>query len=168
MTKMTRTQRLDDVISIGTRRETLPHARVGSLVAVDPDGVPMVDYQGNTSGPLPAVVAVPLDREALAAAATAHAEAVLLFDGGDPLKPILVGLVKSAAPKPAPRTTKQAIDVKIDGKSMLFDAQEEIVLRCGNASITLRKDGKVAIRGVFVESHATGTNRIKGASVKVN
>jgi len=167
MTKMTRTQRLDDVISIGTRRETLPHARVGCLVAVDPDGVPLVDYQGNTSGPLPAVVAVPLDQEALAAAA-AHSEAVLLFDGGDPLKPILVGLVKSAAPNPAPRTPKQALDVKIDGKSMSFDAQEEIVLRCGDASITLRKNGKVAIRGVFVESHATGTNRIKGASVKVN
>jgi uncharacterized protein (DUF2345 family) len=79
-----------------------------------------------------------------------------------------VGLVKPAVPKSAPRAPSQALDVKIDGKSVSFDAQEEIVLRCGNASITLSKNGKVVIRGAFVESHATGTNRIKGASVKVN
>jgi len=81
MASKTKTQRIDDVISIGTRRETVPHARVGRLVAVDPHGVALVDYQGNPSGPLPAVVAVPLDREGLRAAATSHAQAVLLFDG---------------------------------------------------------------------------------------
>ena len=166
MASKTKTQRIDDVISIGTRRETVPHARVGRLVAVDPHGVALVDYQGNPSGPLPAVVAVTLDREGLRAAATSHAQAVLLFDGGDPLKPILVGLVKSAGPEP--RTPIQALDVKIDGKSVSFEAREEIVLRCGKASITLLKNGKLVIRGAFVESHATGTNRIKGASVKVN
>jgi hypothetical protein len=166
MSKTTKNQQIDDVISIGTRRDPLPHARVGRLVKLDGDGVPLVDYQGNTSGPLPAVLAVPLDRDGLQAAATAHAEAVLLFDGGDPLKPILVGLVQSTVPiSPAPG---KGLDVKIDGKSVSFEAREEITLRCGNASITLRKNGKVAIHGAFVESHATGTNRIKGASVKVN
>jgi hypothetical protein len=166
MTSKTRTQRIDDVIPIGTRRETVPHARIGRLVAVDAHGIALVDYQGNTSGPLPAVVAVPLDREGLRAAAKSQAQAVLLFDGGDPLKPILVGLVKSAGSEP--RTPIQALDVKIDGKSVSFEAREEIVLRCGKASITLLKNGKLVIRGAFVESHATGTNRIKGASVKVN
>ena len=72
MASKTKTQRIDDVISIGTRRETVPHARVGRLVAVDPHGVALVDYQGNPSGPLPAVVAVPLDREGLRAAATSR------------------------------------------------------------------------------------------------
>jgi hypothetical protein len=166
MTKTTKTQRLDDVISIGTRRDPLPHARVGRLVKLDAGGVPLVDYQGNASGPLPAVLAAPLGREALQAAATAHAEAVLLFAGGDPLKPILVGLVQSIVPTSL--APSQVLDVKIDGKSVSFEAREEIVLRCGNASISLRKNGKVAIHGAFVESHATGTNRIKGASVKVN
>jgi Domain of unknown function (DUF6484) len=166
MASKTKTQRIDDVIPIGTRRETVRHARVGRLVAVDAHDIALVDYQGNTSGPLPAVVAVSLDREGLRAAAKSHAQAVLLFDGGDPLKPILVGLVKSAGPEP--RTPIQALDVKIDGKSVSFEAREEIVLRCGKASITLLKNGKLVIRGAFVESHATGTNRIKGASVKVN
>jgi hypothetical protein len=166
MSKTTKTQRIDDVISIGTRRAALSHARVGRLVKLDADGLPLVDYQGNTSGPLPAILAVPLDREGLQAAANAHAEVVLLFDGGDPLKPILLGLVQPTVPtSPAP---SQVLDVKIDGRSVSFEAREEITLRCGNASITLRKNGKVAIRGAFVESHATGTNRIKGASVKVN
>ena len=166
MSKTTKTQRIDDVISIGTRREALPHARLGRLVALDQDGVARVEYQGNAAGPLPAVLAVPLGREALEAAAAAHAEAVLLFDGGDPLKPILVGLVQTTASTSL--APSQVLDVKIDEKSMSFEARDEIVLRCGNASISLRKNGKVAIRGAFVESHATGTNRIKGASVKVN
>ena len=30
------------------------------------------------------------------------------------------------------------------------------------------RHGKITIRGAFVESHATGTNRIKDAAVKVN
>ena len=32
----------------------------------------------------------------------------------------------------------------------------------------LRRDGKIAIRGVNVETRAAGTNRLKGATVKIN
>ncbi|MCC6418741.1 MAG: hypothetical protein IT429_10940, partial [Gemmataceae bacterium] len=49
-----------------------------------------------------------------------------------------------------------------------FDAKEEIVLRCGKSSITLRKDGKVVVLGAEVVSRASGTNKIKGAAVRIN
>ena len=165
MGKTARAHRMGDVISIGTPRD-LPHARLGRLVELDPKGVTRIDYPGNSAGPLPAVLAVPLGREALQVAVATHAEVVLLFDGGDPLKPIVVGLVQpmvSGLPE-----SSQVLDVKVDGKSVSFEARDQIVLRCGDASISLHKNGKVAIRGAFVESHATGTNRIKGASVKIN
>jgi hypothetical protein len=32
----------------------------------------------------------------------------------------------------------------------------------------LRRDGKILVRGIYVETYAKGVNRIKGGSVKVN
>jgi hypothetical protein len=157
---------IDNVVSIGSRREAVPHARIGRLVDLDADGSPLVDFPGNSAGPLPAVMAVPVDYDDLRAAVSSHSEAVLLFDEGNPMKPILVGLVKPT-PRQADRPDK-AIDIRVDGRSVSLQAQEEIGLHCGDASITLRRDGKIVIRGAFVESHATGTNRIKGAAVKIN
>ena len=43
-----------------------------------------------------------------------------------------------------------------------------MVLRCGKASITLTKAGKVLIEGSYVLSRSTGVNRIKGGSVQLN
>ena len=34
--------------------------------------------------------------------------------------------------------------------------------------MTLRANGKVVIRGAYVETRARGTNRIKGGSVQIN
>ena len=58
--------------------------------------------------------------------------------------------------------------VYIDGKQLVLEAQEEIVFRCGDASISLNKNGKIAIRGKYLLSRATGVNRILGGSVQVN
>lgn len=38
----------------------------------------------------------------------------------------------------------------------------------GAASITLRRNGEVVIKGTYVETSATGTHRIKGGSVEIN
>jgi hypothetical protein len=47
-------------------------------------------------------------------------------------------------------------------------AEREIVLRCGDASITLTRAGKVIIKGRYVVSRSTGYNKIKGATVDIN
>ena len=36
------------------------------------------------------------------------------------------------------------------------------------ASITLRRNGRLVVRGAYVETRAEGVNRIKGGSVKIN
>ena len=88
-------------------------------------------------------------------------------------------LVEPVAPpeaKPAteaPRRAKvqeaaPAIEALVDGKRVVLEAQDEIVLRCGKASITLRRNGRIVIRGTYVETRAEGTNRIKGGSVQIN
>jgi len=46
--------------------------------------------------------------------------------------------------------------------------KDQLVLRCGRASITLTAAGKVLIEGAYVSSRSTGVNRIKGGSVQIN
>ncbi len=58
--------------------------------------------------------------------------------------------------------------VHVDGKRVVLEGQEEVVLRCGEASITLTRNGKVVIRGKYLLSRSSGVNRILGGSVQVN
>jgi hypothetical protein len=59
-------------------------------------------------------------------------------------------------------------EAEIDGSRLRVGAKDEVVIQCGKASITLRRNGKVIIKGTHVETHSTGTNRIKGGQVRVN
>lgn len=63
---------------------------------------------------------------------------------------------------------QESTEIKVDGKRVELEGQDEIVLRCGKASITLRRNGRIVIRGTYVESYSKGTNRIKGGSVQIN
>lgn len=92
---------------------------------------------------------------------------VLMFEQGDVHKPIVMGVLRGAtgwgeADKPA------TVDVDADGRRMVVSASEQLVLRCGKASITLTKAGKVLIDGSYVLSRSSGVNRIKGGSVQLN
>ena len=51
---------------------------------------------------------------------------------------------------------------------MLITAKDRLVLRCGKASITLTRAGKVLIEGAYVLSRSTGVNRVKGGTVQLN
>lgn len=159
--------------------DTVPHepilgSRVGWVVGIEPGLGLMVDYEGNTAGPLPALTTVPLDAKSLEQAVATRQRAVLLFENGVPTRPLLVGLVQAVSSTPlidelleahAPR---QEMEARVDGKRVVIEGQDEIVLACGKASITLRRNGKVIIKGVQLESSAAGVNRIKGGSVQIN
>lgn len=56
----------------------------------------------------------------------------------------------------------------VAGKRIVIEAQQEIELRCGDARILLTRDGIVQIRGTYVTSHASATQRIRGGSVQLN
>lgn len=59
-------------------------------------------------------------------------------------------------------------EVVVDGKRVEVEGADEVVLRCGQASITLRRNGRVVIRGTYVETRSKGVNRIRGGSVQIN
>jgi hypothetical protein len=119
--------------------------------------------------------------EAIVTATLSRARAVALRTA-DPSAPlVLVGLLRDRVVLPeadaAPQEATDEIAAEqlgaaesavIDGKRVLFEAREEIVLRCGKGSITLRKDGKIVIKGTHLLSRAQGVNRIKGGQVNIN
>jgi hypothetical protein len=60
------------------------------------------------------------------------------------------------------------VEADVDGARVRICARDEVVIQCGKASITLRRNGRVVIRGTYVETHSEGTNRIRGGQVRVN
>lgn len=128
--------------------------------------------------PRAARVASTLTAKQLADAYAAGHGAVVVFERGDPSLPIVVGLL---APAPAEEALEietegdatkgppgQPIQADVDGKRVVLSAEDEVVFQCGKASITLRRNGRVVIRGTYVETYATGTNRVKGGQVLIN
>jgi hypothetical protein len=92
---------------------------------------------------------------------------VLMFEQGDVSRPIVMGVLRGAEGWPMPDQPGQ-VDVDADGQRLVVSAKEQLVLRCGKASITLTKAGKVLIEGSYVLSRSTGVNRVKGGSVQLN
>jgi hypothetical protein len=159
--------------SIEERQPARRGPRFGWISGVDAQGVLRVDFPGNPAGPLPAHSLVPLGSKELEDAISRRRGAFLHFEEDDLARPVLVGLNQPVSPSPLLEALLEGggeldLDARVDGRRVVLEGREEVVLKCGEASITLRRTGKVLIRGVQVETHAAGTNRIKGASVKVN
>ncbi len=155
-------------------QERIVEPRVGWVVSVGEGGVLMVDYAGNVHGPLPARTTLTLEPEAATRAARDRQGAVLLFENGDSSLPLVVGLLQ--VPSPTPLTDaileRSLEDVpreaRVDGQQVVIEGREEIVLRCGKASLTLRRNGQVLLRGVNIRNEAEQVQRIKGGKVQIN
>src|SRR5262249_60935775 len=75
-------------------------ARVGCLRHLDSEGQPVVDFEGCPFGLIRARLALPgVDLEQLA---DVQAGVVLVFEHGDPLRPIIVGVLQDVMPPPPP------------------------------------------------------------------
>jgi Domain of unknown function (DUF6484) len=143
--------------------------RLGLIVAVNDDHRVLVEYPG-CAGPTVARLAVVADRSRLQRAIDLHEVALLTFENGDSFRPLVLALI----PQPIPSVTApsaeryEVVKVDVDGRRVRIEGQDEIVFQCGKASVTLRRNGKVVIRGTHVETVSEGTNRIKGGQVRIN
>lgn len=93
---------------------------------------------------------------------------VVLFDQGDVRRPIVVGVVIDLTNRIAEADAADSVTVQADDNRLVLSAEREIILKCGAASITLTRAGKVLIQGEYVSTRAAGVNRIKGGSVQIN
>lgn len=85
---------------------------------------------------------------------------LLHFEQGDPLRPIVVGLVQERV------STSDTL--VLDLERLVLQGHAEVQLRCGDASVTMRADGRVVVKGTELVSRASATNKIRGASVQIN
>jgi len=56
----------------------------------------------------------------------------------------------------------------VDDDRLVIEAKREIVIRCGESSITLTRSGKILIRGRHIVSRSSGANLIRGATIEMN
>lgn len=94
-------------------------------------------------------------------------QVVLMFEEADLARPIIMGVLREGDGWPLAEQPGQ-VEVEADGERMIVSAREQLVLRCGKASITLTREGKVLIQGSYLLSRSSGVNRIKGGSVQLN
>ncbi|OBQ74263.1 DUF6484 domain-containing protein [Mesorhizobium erdmanii] len=129
---------------------------IGIFLGFD-DSAPLVVFPGN-----PEETALPARSLAELSSEMIGSEVALLFENGDLRKPLIVGRIVDPVRKPT--------DTHIirDGETVKITASERLELRCGKSVIIMEKDGHLTVRGTYVVSHATATNRIRGGSVNLN
>ena len=96
---------------------------------------------------------------------------IVVCQDSDPRRPIILGVVRatSAQVQSAIRSTlAPPVSLTADDEEIVLTADRQIVLKCGRASITLTRAGKVLIQGTYVVSRSSGYNKIKGAAVDIN
>jgi hypothetical protein len=120
----------------------------GEIIGFGPDSRAQVLIPALGETPLLAMSLVPLSATAIGRNA-----AVTMMDG----QSLILGLLQPVQ-----------LEVEADGEKLILEGQRELTLRCGKASIHLRADGRVTIRGTEVLSRSDGPNRVQGASVQLN
>src|SRR5215472_17170140 len=103
---------------------------VGAVVGLNEMGEPLVSFgEGCATEGIVARSTVEI------ASNQVGCPAVLILEGGDPRRPIVIGVLQ-------PRIQGDR-EVQLDGERLILSADKEIVLKCGEASITLTRAGKV-------------------------
>lgn len=142
---------------------------LGVVARADDSGRAYVDYPSNpSSAPLPAQSTVQISQ------GDVGREVALVFLQGHPMKPVVMGFLQHPQPKEVQLLEQilskdnHSLDVNVDSETLTLSANREIILRCGEASITLTRAGKILLKGKYLLSRSSGVNRIKGGSVQIN
>src|SRR3954470_8832505 len=123
---------------------------VGELIGITDDGrTPLVVFPGQRGSAAIHARSV-LDLHG----AHVGGQVVLAFEGADPGKPIIMGLIRDSLNSDQQRP--RHVEVERDGERTIVSAKTQLVLRCGKASITLTHAGKILLDGTYVSSRSTG------------
>lgn len=161
--------------------ESLEHAPVppptgelvlGTVIGIDENGHPQVSFNIDEA----LFSAVEADSTVPILPGHVGRQVAIMFLKRDIAQPVIIGMVHTplftvleagsdALSEDAP------LAIEVDGEpreNVSIEGKEEVVLRCGDASITLTKEGKILLRGKYLVSRSSGVNRILGGSVQVN
>lgn len=136
------------------------------LIALDAIGIPQAQAQAACA---PALLAPGM-------------KVAVMFLQGDTRRPLVIGPMHeshaaSAQAGAAMEMRVQPTDASAQCDSAAWEigknhiaihAGEELSLRCGDAAIILTSDGRILLRGVYISSQASATQRLLGGSVQIN
>lgn len=107
--------------------------------------------------------------EAELVSAVRHQRAALVgFLDGDRAQPVILGLLRDRLFVEVAQSAVTDEPSTVRERCLDLSATEVVALRCGEARIELRADGRVEIRGIDIVSVAEGTQRILGGNVGIN
>jgi hypothetical protein len=136
---------------------------VGTVVAVSEQGAILVQFPDNpVKNPVVARTTVPL------LGRDVDRQVVLQFERGNPARPIILGVLLESGLEDRNTSQSWNAGIEADGERLVLTAQRQIVLRCGKASITMTRSGKVLVSGAHIVSRSSGANKIKGGHVEIN
>lgn len=146
---------------------------VGSLIEIDDTGRPVIDFPGNTNGPLIARTLVQSPIQSESPNKKDPQPVLLVFENSNPRLPIITGFVHETLYSRSdeallPMQHSDPKELIVDRKRIVLNAYEQVVIRCGKCSINLQKNGKTIIKGMQITSRASRSNKIRGASVNIN
>lgn len=149
--------------SVGVRRRPAIGRIVGST-----KGRFLVDYPGNPHGALPARTVLSPTVLTRACKRATRPEVILAFEDERADRPVILGLLhseRSGSETPEVHDRPEAI---VDGKRIVLEGEDEIVLKCGKAVLMMRRNGRIVVRGTYIETESEGVNRVTGGTVEIN
>ena len=146
------------------------HASVlvtGHLEGIDGEGRPLFRPEGAAEC-VAVGIASDLADGAIVRAARRQSRALVVRTTEANPRLVLVGLVRERVTEGSRDARPGRLELKVDGEKISLEAEHDIELKCGAASLTLRYDGRVEIRGTHILSASRGPNRVKGATIALN
>lgn len=143
-------------------RAEQPVVAYATLTAWAPGQPLQITLERAGAAPQIAESTVPLSGAQLRALVDARARVVVSFVDGDRARPVVTGVLQKL---PA---TLDVDHAHVEGRRVTVTGRDEIALECGESSITLRRNGRLVVKGTAVETAASGVNRIKGGTVRIN
>jgi hypothetical protein len=149
-------------------RETAgPTLITGHLAGIDDEGRVRFVPEGDADA-FPVAIGIEISDGALVRAARRKARAAVMRTADPAARWLLVGLVRDRVAAKARDAKMGRLEVTVDGEKLTLEAEHDIELKCGRASITLRYDGRIELKGTHILSASRGPNRVKGATIALN
>jgi hypothetical protein len=139
----------------------------GHLDGIDAEGRLLFLPEG-AEAPLPVAIGADLSDGVLVRAVRRRARALVARTSDPTPRWLVVGLVRERVAVAARDAKPGRLEVTVDGERVRLAAEHDIELKCGQASLTLRYDGRIEVRGTHILSASRGPNRVKGATIALN
>ncbi len=160
---------VDTIVKLTDYRQ--PSGVITGRIVSSNQGNLLVDYSGNPSGPVKARITSSVKKQLENHTDLKNAEVLLAVDADNGSSPIIIDTLFSYIDEVADQASVELSDtpetIKVDGKKVLIEGKDEIVLRCGESKIIM-KENKIVIHSKNIKTHATKNNKIKGGLIKIN